>query len=189
MFIEELGRHLAVCSLAELERMLKMDARFWNVVSIREPHIPRPPSLRYAKRFHEVIFDDLERIDYQVASTPPRSEHIAGIFRFVDAHPSEPILIHCLAGLSRSTAVTLAVIIRGLFREEQSATTIAPVVARAVEILLRLRPQARPNALVLQFGLEQFLAADHIQLIVSEVSRHPILVENRSVKSRSNETQ
>src|SRR5437773_9063516 len=67
MMIEELGRHLAVCSLTELERMLKMDARFWNVVSIREPYIPRPPCLRYAKSYHEAIFDDLERIDLQAA--------------------------------------------------------------------------------------------------------------------------
>lgn len=188
MLIDELGRHLAVCSLAELERMLKMDARFWNVVSIREPYIPRPPCLRYAKSYHEAVFDDLERIELQAAKVPPRREHVAAIFQFVDAHPNEPVLIHCLAGLSRSTAVTLALIIRGLLRERMADTIITPVVGRAVEILLMLRPQARPNALVLQIGLEQFLTTELAGKIVIEVGQHPALIENRSVKSHTNET-
>jgi len=88
MMIEELGHHLAVCSLVELERMLKMDARFCNVGSIREPYIPRPQCLRYARTFHEAIFDDLERIDPQAATVPPRPERVAAILKFVDTHPA-----------------------------------------------------------------------------------------------------
>jgi predicted protein tyrosine phosphatase len=188
MLIEELGRHLAVCSLAELERMLKMDARFWNVVSIREPYIPRPPCLRYAKRFHEAIFDDLLQIDSQTAQVTPRSEHIAAIFHFVDAYPNEPVLIHCQAGLSRSTAVTLALIIRGLLHAKNTDQIIAPVVGRAVDLLLLLRPKARPNPLVLQLGLEQFLTAELTGKIVIKVGQHPVLIENRSVQSHTNKT-
>ncbi len=115
MFIEELGRHLAVSSIPELERSLKRDAGFWNVISIREPVVPRPVFLHYAKRVHEEIFEDRENIDPDLACTPPRREHLASIFRFVDAHPGEPILVHCLAGLSRSPAVALALIVRALW--------------------------------------------------------------------------
>lgn len=75
MFIEELGRHLAVSSITELERSLKMDAGFWNVVSIREPAIPRPDFLRHAKRVHEVLFEDRENVDPTVPCAPPRREH------------------------------------------------------------------------------------------------------------------
>lgn len=108
MFIKELGRHLAVSSIPELERSLKRDAGFWNVISIREPAVPRPVFLHYAKWVHEEIFEDRENIDPDLACTPPRREHLASIFRFVDAHPGEPISVHCLAGLSRSPAVALA---------------------------------------------------------------------------------
>ena len=89
MFIKELGRHLTVSSIPELERTLKRDAGFWNVVSIREPAVPRPAALRYAKRVHEVIFEDREEIDPDVPGVFPRKRHLAGIFQFVDAHPGE----------------------------------------------------------------------------------------------------
>jgi hypothetical protein len=89
MFIEELGRHLAVSSIPELERSLKRDSGLWNVVSIREPSIPRPVFLRHAKLVHEVIFEDREVVDPSDPGTPPRREHLAGIFRFVDTHLAE----------------------------------------------------------------------------------------------------
>ena len=125
MLIEELGRHLSVCSIPELERSLKMDPKFWNVVSIREPSVPRPASLRHAKRVHEVIFEDRENIDPDGLGAPARVEHLTGIFQFVDAYPGEPILVHCLAGLSRSPAVALALIVRGLV--ERGANLRIPV--------------------------------------------------------------
>ena len=102
MFIEELGRHLAVSSIPELERSLKMDAGFWNVVSIREPAVPRPAFLRYAKKVHEEIFEDRENLDPDLPCAPPRREHLANIFRFVDESPGEPILVHCGAGLDHA---------------------------------------------------------------------------------------
>lgn len=114
MFITELRRHLAVSSIAELGKSLKMDAGFWNVVSIREPSVPKPAFLRYAKRVYEVIFEDWEQIDPSDPGTPPRREHLAGIFHFIDGCPGEPVLVHCLAGLSRSPAVALTLIVRGL---------------------------------------------------------------------------
>jgi len=72
---------------------------------------------------------------------------------------------------------------------DQAAANTTPVAQRAVDILLTLRPQARPNGLVLQFALEQFLPQDLAGKIVTEVAQHPVLIENRSVRSRSNEPQ
>jgi hypothetical protein len=51
MFIKELGRPLAVSSIPELERSTKKDAGFWNVVSIREPAVPRPAALGLPNEF------------------------------------------------------------------------------------------------------------------------------------------
>jgi predicted protein tyrosine phosphatase len=185
MFIEELGRHLAVSSIPELERSLKMDAGFWNVVSIREPAVPRPAFLRYAKKVHEEIFEDRENLDPDLPCAPPRREHLANIFRFVDESPGEPILVHCLAGLSRSPAVALALIMRGLLARSDGLG-VAPIpVQRAVDLLLQIRPECRPNFLVLQVGLEQFLPPNAAHHLAVNLVNHPVLIENRFVKSRS----
>ena len=185
MLIEELGRHIAVSSISELERSLKLDSGFWNVVSIREPSVPRPVFLRHAKRVHEAIFEDRENVDSNESGAPPRREHLAGIFRFVDAHPGEPILVHCLAGLSRSPAVALTLIIRGLLAHGSDLGAQPALVEKAVHLLLKIRPQSRPNVLVLQVGLEQFLPADTARELAVNLVNHPVLLENRFVKPRS----
>ena len=185
MFIEELGRHLAVSSIPELERSLKRDAGFWNVISIREPAVPRPVFLRYAKRVHEVIFEDRENIDPDLRGAPPRREHLASIFRFVDAHPDEPMLVHCLAGLSRSPAVALALIMRGLWKSDHKRGVHLKLTEKSVDLLLQIRPKSRPNVLVLQVGLELFMSADEARPLMVEMVNHPVLLENRFAKSRS----
>ncbi len=185
MYLAELGRHISVSSIPELERSLKRDSGFWNVVSIREPSVPRPVFLRHAKLVHEVIFEDREVVDPSDPGTPPRREHLTGIFRFVDVHPGEPVLIHCLAGLSRSPAVALALIVRALSKQGSDAVTQNWLVDRAVDVLLRIRPQSRPNVLVLQVGLEQFLQASLAHQLAVGLVNHPVLVENRRVNPRS----
>lgn len=185
MFIKELGRHLAVSSIPELERSLKMDAGFWNVISIREPAVPRPLALRYAKSVHEAIFEDREDVDPAVPCNPPRREHLAGMFRFVDAHPGQPILVHCLAGLSRSPAVALALIVRGLLKCGSALDVQPALEEKAVALLLQIRPKSRPNALVLQVGLEQFMRADFAKRLTISMVSHPVLLENRFAELRS----
>jgi len=185
MFIEELGRHLAISSIPELERSLKMDSGFWNVVSIREPAVPRPAFLRHAKRVHEAIFEDRENVDPDVPCIPPRREHLTGILRFVDAHPGEPILVHCLAGLSRSPAVALTLVVRGLLAQGADLGAQSALVHRAVNLLLQIRPQSRPNALVLQVGLEEFLPMEVARQLAIMLVNHPVLKENRSVTPRA----
>jgi predicted protein tyrosine phosphatase len=182
MFIEELDRHIGVSSIPELEKSLKLDKGFWNVVSIREPQVPRPDFLRYAKRCHEVICEDRESVDTETPSRPPRTEDVVGILRFVDAHPGEPIMVHCLAGLSRSTAVALALIVRGMIENGWKPTERGPLVERAVDLLLQIRRRARPNTLFLRLCLEQFLPADQARDLTLELGNHPVLIENRSVK-------
>jgi predicted protein tyrosine phosphatase len=183
MFIKELGSHLAVSSIPELERSLKRDAGFWNVVSIREPAVPRPAALRYAKQVHEAIFEDREEIDPDIPGVPPRREHLAGIFRFVDAHPGEPVLVHCRAGLSRSPAVGLALIVRVLWAHGSGLGMHPKLVAQAVGLLLQIRPQSRPNTLVLQIGLEQFLLPAAAGDALIKLVTHPVLLEHRFGKS------
>jgi hypothetical protein len=54
--------------------------------------------------------------------------------------------------------------------------------AKAVGLLLQIRPQSRPNVLVLQVGLEQFLPPDVAQQMMIELVNHPVLLENQFEK-------
>ena len=182
MFIEELGQHLSVSSIPELAKSLKLDKGFWNVVSIREPQVLRPDFLRFAKRFHEVICEDREVVDADVPSRPPRTEDVVGIFRFVDAYPGEPVMVHCLAGLSRSPAVALAFIVRGIVGRGWDPAKTEALVERTVELLLQIRPRARPNVLFLRLCLEQFMPNEQANALTVALVNHPTLMENRFVK-------
>ena len=114
MYLEEIGRHLAVSSIPELEKSLKRDRGFWNIVSIREPNVRKPEFLCHARSYVEILCEDTERADHEHSVRPPRPEDVARIFEFLDRHPGEPVLVHCFAGLSRSTAVALAIIVKCL---------------------------------------------------------------------------
>ena len=182
MFIEDIGRHLAVSSIPELNKSLRLDKGFWNLVSIREPQVPRPDFLRFAKRFHEVICEDREEVDPDTPCRPPRIEDVIGIYKFVDDCPGEPLLVHCLAGLSRSTAVALSFIVRGMVEKGWKMEKPEPLVERAVDLLLQIRPKARPNVLFLRLCLEQFLDVDQSQNLTIMLVNHPVLMENRFTK-------
>jgi predicted protein tyrosine phosphatase len=176
MYIAELKRHLYVCSLPEYLELVKRDKDFWNVVSIHEPELPRAP-FRGVKKIHYAAFHDIENADQLEICRPARAEDLAEIFRFVDSLPGAPIIVHCRAGLSRSTAVALSLIVRGFVTEGRT-----DYAARAAEILLSLRPQARPNVLVLRLGLSQFLPADVAEELTKEFVNHPQMMENRFIQ-------
>jgi len=176
MFIPELKRHLTVCGASEVAQFLKRDPKFWNIVSIYEPSIPRQ-QWQYARDVHYACFHDAENVVAGREIRFPTRDDIAAIFRFVDAHPDQPILIHCLAGQSRSTAVALALIVRGLL-----AAGTSSVVEAAVAYLLEIRRIARPNALVLRHGLGLFCEPECAERLAVELLNHPQLMENRFVK-------
>lgn len=183
MFIEELNRHLAVSSIPELPRLLDFDKNFWNVVSIREPRVPKPECLRNAKRYLEVFFEDREdQPDFP--SRPPRSEDVTGMFEFVDAHPGEPVLVHCLAGLSRSPAFALGIIVRGIIGPGWDKQNFQPLLESASKLLLQIRRRSRPNGLLLQLCLEQFLPAAQSKELAAAFVNHPPLLENRIQQSQ-----
>lgn len=93
-------------------------------------------------------------------------------------------MVHCLAGLSRSPAVALTLIVRGLLAHGAVLDAQSALVDRAVELLLQIRPQSRPNVLVLHVGLEQFLPPDAARQLAVIAVNQPVLLENRLVKPR-----
>jgi predicted protein tyrosine phosphatase len=125
-------------------------------------------------------FDDAEnpKTD-ETGITFVRLEQIAEAFYFADDRWGEPLLIQCWAGLSRSAALALGMISRGLFLDG-----VEPFTGEAVDLLLQIRPEARPNVLVLKLALETFLPKEQAEAAAIEMVNHPELLANRFHRSQ-----
>lgn len=174
MLVEALGRQMAVCSFDGVIRLTRADQRYWNVVSIYGPQQQRA-DLPWAKSVHYSCFDDVEE-EGSTLFRSPRATDIADIFGFIDrlgaGLPSPPLLIHCAQGISRSAAIALSWIYGHL-------PASADRLVQAVDAVLELRPQAKPNRLVLTFGLAQFMPTPEARDLTEYMLKDPRLVRNR----------
>jgi len=140
-------RHLTICGLGEL--CSYQASAVTHVLSILDPGYPEPedfsgygPHRRLTLRFHDII----EPVPGQIV---PRADHIEELLRFgqdLARDPSDPLdhlLVHCHAGISRSTAA-MGLILAQAHPERSADEIFAEVVA--------LRPQAWPNSLMIALG-------------------------------------
>jgi predicted protein tyrosine phosphatase len=136
---------ITVCGIAELG--LHCEAGVTHVLSILDPFWPDPeaftdfpPHRREALRFHDVITPGAEIV-------LPAEEHVRRLLAFGDdvmvAGDTAHLLIHCHAGVSRSTAAAAL-----LMAQADPARSPADIFAE----IGRLRPRAWPNLLLLELG-------------------------------------
>ncbi|HME25963.1 MAG TPA: protein-tyrosine-phosphatase, partial [Acetobacteraceae bacterium] len=120
-----------------------------HVLSILDPHWPVPDAFgaygqhtRLELRFHDVI----EASNSDMIA--PQREHIADLLAFgrellPQRHDDAHLLVHCHAGVSRSTA-SMALIL---------AQALPDIPAnRIFQEVLHIRPQAWPNLRMLEIG-------------------------------------
>ncbi len=166
MFIAYIQRHLAVCSLTELPAFTKRDPKFWNVITLLGPKSPSPARANF-RDHHRAHFDDVCAVpttNAELGGVVVKAPTMRGMLKFVDERPSQPILVHCVMGISRSPAAALVFLLRGLV----AAGDTNPAVT-GLETLLTIRRQARPNPLVLQTGLECFLTEREAKRLTAQV--------------------
>ncbi len=137
---------ITVCGIEELDGHCA--AGVSHVLSILDPGWPVPPAFgafgeheRLELRFNDVI-EDLP------GTEPPRPEHVAALLAFgrdlqAEPPPGAHLLVHCHAGVSRSTASMALILAQAL--PERPAPEI-------IQELLRIRPQAWPNLRILDIG-------------------------------------
>ena len=137
---------LSVCGLEELEG--HCESRVSHVLSILDPDWPVPEAFgafgEHAKcelRFHDIIEDN-------PALVAPRREHVVELLAFGRDLLAEPradahLLVHCHAGVSRSTA-SMALLLAQAMPEVSGA--------RIFDEILQIRPPAWPNLRILELG-------------------------------------
>jgi len=133
---------LTVCGLDELDSQSARGVT--HVLSLLDPDWPEPaafeafgPHLRATFRFHDAI----EPVPGAVL---PQKEHVEAILAFGrDAGDVSHLLIHCHAGISRSTAAMLMILAQAHPRESEHSL---------VDRLLKIRPQAWPNSRMVAFA-------------------------------------
>jgi len=140
-------RRLTICGLGEL--CSYQASAVTHVLSILDPGYPDPedfsrygPHRRLTLRFHDII----EPAPGQI---PPQAGHVEELLRFgqgLARDPGDPLdhlLVHCHAGISRSTAA-MSLILAQAHPDWSEDEIFAEVVA--------IRPQAWPNSLMIALG-------------------------------------
>lgn len=137
---------ITVCGLDELAGY--GDARVSHVLSILDPDWPAPEALvafgaheKLELRFHDVI----ERLPGAVV---PNRSHIEQLLAFGQALGREPardahLLVHCHAGVSRSSA-SMALLIAQAMPDRPAEAIFADI--------LKVRPQIWPNLRIVEMG-------------------------------------
>jgi predicted protein tyrosine phosphatase len=146
--IPVIGRATSVCGLLELDDY--RDRRVSHVLSILDPDWPEPTAFdgfpdhrRLRLDFHDVIDDIPDRV-------PPARHHIEKLLAFGRAvgdgeTDRTHVLVHCHAGISRSTAA-LALLLCQWYRLKSPRDVLAEVI--------RIRSQAWPNLRMIELGDE-----------------------------------
>ncbi len=137
---------ITVCGLDELAVHSK--ARVSHVLSILDPEWPVPKVFghfgahrKLERRFHDVI-------DESPGSVAPRAGDVQQVLAFGAALGREPatdahLLVHCHAGVSRSSAST-ALLIAQAMPDRPGDAIFADI--------LRIRPQIWPNLRIVEMG-------------------------------------
>ncbi len=140
---------ITVCGIEELEG--HGEARVSHVLSILDPDAPVPPAFgtfgeheRLELRFHDI----LDPADGMIV---PSEEHVTRLLAFGRELASEPqetthLLVHCHAGISRSTAAMSLIL----------AQTLPDLPAPDVlEMVFEIRSKAWPNLRMIEMGDRQ----------------------------------
>jgi predicted protein tyrosine phosphatase len=134
---------LTICGLEELD--LHRARGVTHVLSILDPGWPEPasftafdPHFRATLHFHDVI----EPGPSDVLPQPADVETILAFGRGLGDDPGH-LLVHCHAGISRSTAAMTMILAQAFPREDERAI---------VDRLLETRPQAWPNSLMIGYA-------------------------------------
>jgi predicted protein tyrosine phosphatase len=152
---------LHVCSLAFIaETVARTGAR--SLVTLLSPgtEVERPAGIAPGRHLYLAVSDIVEPLPGQVLPDPAHLEELLGFVRIWDR--ADPMLIHCFAGVSRSTAAAYI-----------AACALAPgrdefAIARA---LRAASPTASPNARMVALADEALGRGGRMNEAIAEIGR------------------
>lgn len=169
------GTRLSICGLDEIAAL--RDHSVTHVLSILDPDWPDPADFaewgehkRHTLRFHDIIAE-------YPGFDAPTPRHVEKVIAFGEAmeaagEPVGHLLIHCHAGISRSTASMAVLLARETPGQE----------AAVFDRLREIRPRAWPNSRMIAFA-DEILGCggrlvEELRLhYVGQVQRRPHVVE------------
>jgi predicted protein tyrosine phosphatase len=173
-----------ICGIPELGS--HCEAGVTHVLSILDPDCPDPPEFedypphrRLALRFHDII-------DPMPGRYAPTRDDVARLLAFgheLGEADSCHLLVHCHAGVSRSTAATTLILAQA--HPERAAREVLDAVSE-------IRPRAWPNLRILEFGDDLLGRSGELVTAVGAVyrrvlDREPSLQESMIENGRSRE--
>lgn len=136
----DLSSRIKVASQNSARRLKR---KFDAVITIEDPNIRHP--LRFHGRPHPehmvLQFEDIDDPSPDFAMV--HEKHVIAALQFAEAQKDKSLLIHCKAGIARSTAMALAVLSLHLGKGKED---------QAVQTLLHIRNEAVPNLEVLKLS-------------------------------------
>ena len=182
---------ITVCGLDELPGHRR--SRVSHVLSILDPEWPAPDAFgryrahtRLELRFHDVIEPEPPE-PHMVRLLPPERGHVDQILAFgrslTDEGGAGHLLVHCHAGVSRSTASMALILAQA--RPDETA-------AKIFDTVLAIRPRAWPNLRILEFGDAMLGRQGELTRAVLEVyrrqaARYPEMVDAMAAGGRRRE--
>jgi predicted protein tyrosine phosphatase len=134
--------HMCVCGLDEMPEVvdqLRPDRLISLLPADDQP--PTPTGIRATDHLR-VLVDDIDRP--ATGATVPARAHVEQLVSFFRAGPRKSLVIHCLAGVSRSPAAALvALALEAPGRETEAA-----------RLIRRAGPFVRPNRLIVELADE-----------------------------------
>jgi len=147
---------LSICGKAEVDRFAA--SKITHLLSLEDPGTPKRTPAWFKGPHVQLHFHDVDTPSEENSSrgVAPAKSHVTEILRMgascLEAATMGPVhlLVHCHAGISRSTAAAFAMTTQALGVEKAM---------EALEFVLENRPEAFPNLLIVQHA-DRLLQAD-----------------------------
>ncbi len=166
--LDPVKQEMMIASVHEVLGLGPDELAGWNILSIRGRNGEPPLSFPGARSTKILHFDDVEADSPADGFFAATMDDIQEAIRFSRDLGDEPLLIHCHAGISRSTAIAWILVFDKLMERPGS-------VRLAFGIVRNLRPAMWPNRHILRLGIEALVPSALRKYILQEF--HNCLIE------------